>query len=100
MTPEAKVAAEIKDYLTKTGRFFIRINSGKVKVSGGWMQLAPKGTADMLTFDHAGKCVWIETKHAKGVQSDEQIDFEMRVRLLGHTFILARCLDDVMEVLR
>lgn len=36
MTPEGEVKTAVLDYLKKSGRFFMRMQSGQVKVMGGW----------------------------------------------------------------
>lgn len=39
-----------------------RANSGKVKVKGGFMQLHPKGTPDLIGFTKSGMFIGIELK--------------------------------------
>lgn len=97
MTPEGRVKAEVLDYLKKTGRFYMRMQSGKVKVMGGWMYLCPAGTADVLTFDSSGRCVWIELKQLKGEQREKQVEFQQKVVGIGHTYIVARSVEDVIN---
>ena len=45
---ETELSREIQKALEKVGVWVIRIQSGVVKVRRGYMQLAPKGTPDLL----------------------------------------------------
>ncbi len=97
MTPEGKIKAEVQDFLKKSGRYFMRMQSGKVKLRGGWMYLCPEGTADILTFDAAGRCIWLELKQLKGVQREAQLLFEQRVRAMGHSYAVVKSVDDAFR---
>ncbi len=46
-----------------------RTNAGKVKVRGGWMQLACKGWGDTTGYNQDGKIVMIEFKDVKSFSS-------------------------------
>ena len=48
MSGETGPIRETLDALAKLGVWAMRVNSGKVKVRGGWVQLAPDGTADII----------------------------------------------------
>lgn len=96
--PEAIVKTQVQDFLKKTGRYFLRMNSGVVRVRGGMLHLCPVGTADLLTFDAGGRCVWLEIKHLKGVQHEAQIEFQKRVTEdFGHRYVVVRSLEDVVK---
>lgn len=45
------------------------------------------------------KVLWIEVKSARGSQSPEQRSFESQVKSEGHGYLIARSLEDVMEVI-
>lgn len=47
---ETDISRDIREALTKAGWRCERINSGKVKVNGGWMHLAQKGFPDTLVM--------------------------------------------------
>lgn len=49
MTEQALTKA-IVDALNKAGFWAIRINSGRVRTASGWVQLAPRGTPDVLVI--------------------------------------------------
>ncbi len=74
-----------------------RMNSGKVKVRGGYMQLHTAGTADVLCFPR-GRIVWLETKDANGHTNKEQVEaqaaFRDRVLALGHEYHRITSLDE------
>jgi len=100
MTPEGIVKTAVLDYLKKSGRFFMRLQSGKVKVMGGWMYLCPAGTADVLTFDSVGRCMWIELKQLKGEQREKQVEFQQKVTAIGHSYVVARSVEDVVKAFK
>lgn len=101
---ETPVSDAIREFLDWHKIFNMRVNCGTFKVQGGgWMKLAPNGTADIMAVTRknvAGiidqRVLWIETK-AGTKQSDSQKDFQMRVADYGMVFILATRLDDVRE---
>lgn len=71
----------------------IRVNSGKVKVRGGWMTLAPPGTPDMLFLLLDGRCLWLECKTPAGKLSEVQRAMHETLRQRGHTVIVANSVD-------
>jgi hypothetical protein len=80
-----------------------RCNSGKVKVRGGWMQLAPKGTADVLGYFRAGgRMFGVEGKcsHRDGCPCESCADqraWGERLVKAGGVYVRARSLDDVVK---
>lgn len=103
MTPEGDAKKQIADGLKQLGWKVIRLNSGKVRVKGGFMQLCPAGTPDILCFDNAGALLWVECKAAfakKRNDQPEQAEFAVWARSVGHRYVLARCLDDVLQAVR
>lgn len=110
MSETRDITRPIYDALKKRGLFVIRLNSGKVRVRGGYMHLCEEGTPDLLVFvpitvesEFPGlraivetRITWIETKELKGKLREKQIEFRDKVLVLGHRHIVARCLDDVL----
>jgi hypothetical protein len=96
---EGAIQSQITEYLKLRGIWHMRVQSGKVKVRGGWMQLAPTGTADLLAWPRSGP-VWIEVKKPKGTHETEQQEFRDLMADLNVRYILARSLDEVIEGLR
>lgn len=95
--------------LNQAGGLAMRMNSGKVRVKGGFMQLHGKGTADILYFPRfvlgrVARPVWIETKNvprdSHREQREAQEAFRDRVQALGHRYIHATTIDEGMEALK
>lgn len=100
MTPEGIAKKEITDGLKDMGWLVIRIQSGQVKVRGAWMHLAPNGTPDVLAFDREGVLLWVEVKAGKGKRRTEQIEFSEWAQRMGHRYVCARSLDEVLDALK
>lgn len=65
------------------------------------MRLCEDGTPDILCMLNDGHMVWIEAKDNKRMQTLKQFDFQFMVDNWDHhTYILARCLDDVVEYMK
>lgn len=103
-TPETILKDEVTLYLAGAHIFFRRIQSGKVKVRGGWMQLAPEGTADIVVFPANGMPRWIELKAPNcttaKARKKAQAAFAAQVRALGHRYRLCESLDEVIAFLQ
>jgi hypothetical protein len=97
---ENAIQAQVMQVLKQLGICCIRINAGKVKVRGGWMQLAPEGTADLAVFPDARMPVWIEMKQPKKGPSKEQKEFQSQVERLGHRYYVVRSVDDLQGILK
>jgi hypothetical protein len=54
------------------------------------------GAADLCILLPAGRCAWMETKTAKGRQSDNQKGFEARCQRLGHPYRVVRTLQEAI----
>lgn len=106
---EAALMREVKKYLewrkhmilywrnNVGGGFFRNRNSKKerwVEFGGG------KGMPDIMAIKRPdGHFIGIELKGPGGVQSPEQRAVQERIESYGGTYILARTLSDIMEVL-
>ncbi len=99
MTPEGKLKVEVNDFLKKTGKVFLRLNSGMVKVRGGFMQLCPEGTADYLVLCPDLRFIELKAPGAatKKKRAELQAAFAERVIALGHKHIQATSLEQVIE---
>lgn len=79
-----------------------RIQSGKVRVRGGWMHLAEPGTPDIGCMVR-GLSVFFEAKAPRGVLSDEQLRWHERARRAGAIVVVIRkpstALDEVRKIL-
>lgn len=82
------------------GAEFIRVNSGKVKVRGAWMHLAPVGTSDILGIVRGGRFVALEVKLPKESPTPEQIAFGERIAKLGGFFAVVHSVDEAVNAVR
>lgn len=60
-----------------------RNNSGKIRISGRWIQLHKPGTPDItayLCIEGSIFVYFIECKYNKGKQTEEQLDFEYKFK--------------------
>jgi hypothetical protein len=87
---EAEIQRAIFGRWRARGGIVTRVQSGKVPVRGGWMQLADKGTPDSYVMGPLGASFWAETKTDTGQLSTEQIDWHYRARKLGHNVFVVR----------
>jgi len=106
MSEHSEITSPLIKMLRQAGVLALRMNSGKVRVRGGFMQLHDKGTADILCFPEIeGPAVWLETKAVKRDYHKEQYEaqaaFRARVEALGHKYAVVRTIDDgLLAVLR
>jgi hypothetical protein len=102
MSETSTLTGPIAEMLEERDILCFRMQSGRVKVRGGWMKLCPEGTADLLCFP-PGRVLWIETKaveketHKKQRESQEK--FRQKVLSKGHEHMTARAIEDVIAAL-
>lgn len=97
MSETSDITAPLLKALRKAGVMAHRMQSGKVKVRGGWMSLCEQGTADILCFPSRKPPTWLETKVASGKASDSQTDFADRVRSMGHRHFVVRSVEEGLD---
>ena len=97
---ESAISHSVADVWRKLGAIVVRIQSGRVPVRGGWMQLAEKGTPDLLVLGANGRCFWAETKTEKKDATTEQIDMHYKLRRLGFPVYIIRNEADALEAWR
>ena len=86
MTPEGAVKRAILDALLAVGAFAFPVQSGQVKVRGGWMHLAPPGTPDIFVLvPPVGHLLGLEVKTAKTKERPSQVTWAEGARRLGVT---------------
>lgn len=91
---ETRLSKEIRDALTDAGFWAMRINSGTVRVAGGFMHLAPKGTPDVLVLHPYG---WLEVKTDVGESSEAQRKFRERAAKTGVRHAEVRSVEDALR---
>lgn len=103
MTPESQLKSEVAAYLAQMPKWWVilRLNSGKVRVKGGFMQLCPEGTSDYLICNPDPH--WLELKAAgnttKASRREAQEEFGARVVGLGHKYRICTSVEEVRAFL-
>lgn len=81
---ENDIQRQILDALLGIGALAFRVQAGQVKVRGGWMHLAPQGTADILVVvPPHGRFLALEVKTAKGKEREAQLRWAEEIRAVG-----------------
>lgn len=94
--PETSRQALIVEALETAGRLVIRIQSGRVRVKGGWMHLAPTGTPDLYVVGWG----WLETKLENTKPSAEQLRMHARLRSAGERVEIIRTPSEALSAVR
>ena len=99
MSETSDVVKPILDALEAAGIWATRMQSGKVKVRGGWMRLAPAGTPDIIGYLPDGRLFGIECKTLSGKEREAQIAWGTRARANNVVHFVARGVTEAMELL-
>ena len=104
MSETSDLTGPLVKMIRQMGHFPLRMNSGKVKVRGGWVQLHDKGTADILVFFRSGRVLWLETKDPDGTTQKQRVAdqaaFRDKVLDLGHEYRIIKSIDEGLEAVR
>lgn len=73
-----------------------RIHSGRVQVKRGWLHLGPSGQADIGVCVR-GRCLFLEAKTAKGLVSEEQLQWHGRARRAGADVLVIRSVREAVD---
>lgn len=92
--PETIRQAGIVEALEAAGRLVIRVQAGLVRVRGGWMHLAPKGTPDLYVVAWG----FLETKTDEGALSPAQKKMHAELRARGERVAVVRTASDALAV--
>lgn len=96
---ESTIQRAILDALLAAGAFAFRAQAGKVKVRGGWMQLCPAGTPDILVIvPPRGLVVGLEIKTATGDERESQLAWAARARRHGAIVETVRTVAEALDV--
>lgn len=85
--------------LSERGARVLRMNVGRARMNGRWVQFGVPGMADLLVMLPGGRYAWVECKSAVGRQSEDQLRFARIVASVGGRYVLARCVADVLPLL-
>jgi len=91
---ETDISRAIRDELKRLGFWPVRIQSGKVKVKGGWMQLAEPGTPDICLVGLG----WFEVKTSTGERLPSQVAWHSRAAREGVRVATVRSVREAVEV--
>ncbi len=105
---ESDIQRTILDYLTVKKIFHYRNNSGAMlgsytskrsgKKKNWFMRFGALGSPDIVCVI-GGQYIGIEVKGPEGKQSEHQKEFQENLKKAGGRYILARSLEDVIDVL-
>lgn len=106
---ESKIQHEIVKYLQKERRdiyFFSVPNEAAGKGKGAQIRMSQlksmglrSGVSDLILLLPGSITLFIEVKTVKGIQSDKQKRFEIKVNERGFNYFLVRSLEDLKKVL-
>lgn len=117
MTPEGSLLRTVTDLLTAKHVWHCRQNTGAIVLGAGKSRRCftsgRKGMADLLALPtvlipafptpvcvNAKVPLWLELKSARGVQSLAQKEFQREVEAEGHTYLLVRDVQQVIDWLK
>jgi hypothetical protein len=98
---EGAIQKSIVDAFETIGVRAIRVQSGIVKVRGGWMHLAPEGTPDiMICVPPNGRALFLEVKTRRGKESGGQTTRAQELRALGALVHTVRSVEEAVAAYR
>lgn len=103
MSLEADLKKEVIAFLNKAGVWYFRMNSGKIKVKRGFIQLHETGTADFLLLPQ-GRVLWCELKGKGQATAKSRVEaqqaFRDKVIAAGHEHAVCTSVDEVIAALK
>jgi len=94
----------VLEYLALKKVWSWRVNTGGLlDKNGRLVRFGTKGHPDIVarmrpTCGRPGTVIWIECKSEKGRQTPEQREWQKKAEEYGDTYIVARCVEDVMAL--
>lgn len=80
---------------------FFRNNSGATQTaSGGFIRFGKRGSPDIFVFIKGGKIIQLEVKCGKNKQTVSQLEWELKMKQLGHIYKIVRSIDEVEEIIK
>lgn len=96
---ETALSKAIRDALKRVRHVkVLRLNSGRVRVKGGYVHLCEPGTPDILVMLPHQRVCWLEAKTRDGVVEDDQIEWHAEAVALGHTVHVVRDVQQAVDV--
>ncbi len=90
---ELDIQSAIREYLESLGWLVILNTQPR-------QQGARKGRADLTCIGPRGAFMEVEVKGPDGVLSEDQREYAANLHLRGHTYIVARSVEDVVKGMR
>lgn len=94
---EAAIQREIMQAARAMGHKAFRMNAGKVRVKGGFMELAEDGTPDLLIIMSRGRSLWVEVKKPGEEPAVVQRLRHRELRNMGHAVTVARSVEEFIK---
>ena len=96
---EREIQNEIRLFLGKRGWLCFRCNVGTVETADGryFTTGLPDGFPDLLAIGPGGNILFIEVKTATGKQRQAQKRMQKVLTELGHTYVVARAVNDLFQ---
>lgn len=91
---ETDLSRDIQSTLAKLGIWCIRVQSGIVKVRGGWMHLAEEGTPDLYC---PALNLWLEIKTPGGEREASQVAWHSRAAREGVNVSVVRSVSEAIQ---
>lgn len=97
---EADLLRAVTSALTLAGHHVLRLQSGKVPVKRGFMQLCPLGTPDLAVLSRAGRTTFLELKRdAASKPTAEQLRWHAMAVGLGHRVAVVRTVQEAVDAI-
>ena len=101
---ESGIVSAIMSYLqyleNQNKLVYQRNNSGAFATArGGFYHVGKKGSPDFYIFLPNGRTIHLEVKNEKGRQSVGQLEFELKIKQLGHRYCVVRSVDEVETII-
>lgn len=77
---------------------YIYNNTGSVKVDRRWISFGKIGSSDFIVLMPNGITLLLEAKTDKTKQRPSQIEFEAKMKALGHIYEIVRSVEDVDRI--
>jgi hypothetical protein len=90
---ETQLSRSIQDALAGVGLWCIRVHSGKVRVRGGWLQLAEPGTPDLYCI----ALCWFEVKLPGQKPNADQLKWHARAKAMGEKVYVVSSVEEAVE---
>ena len=102
---ESQIITVIANYLQYQENLnkllFIRNNSGALPTrTGGFIKFGKRGSSDFIVFIKNGEVLHIECKTEKGRQTTSQLEYEIKLKQLGHKYYIVRGVDEVEFIIK